>query len=157
MADVVGAAEHYGQFIELLRARIDELDITYATVGEMCGFTEGYINSIFCGSKVLSIYSLFTLSKALALDVYFHHDDDDLNTLQKRAEWVKNRRAGAKHRGERGGVVHFNNNLNFYRKIGRIGAKRKNSQAKNFREWGRKGAAKRWKKKPQQHEATNEQ
>lgn len=154
MTEIVGTAEHYGQFVNLLRARIDELDITYASVGEMCGFTERYINAIFCGTKVMSIYSLFTLSKALALDVYFHHDNDDLAKLQKRAEWIKVRRGGQRYRGVRGGIVHFNNNLSFYRKIGRKGGKAAHARALEKRaisEMKRKAARARW----QQQEATN--
>ena len=138
----VGVAEHYGEFIELLRERIDALDITYATVGEMCGFTEGYVNSIFCGSKVLSIYSLFTLSKALALDVHFHHDANELSSLQKRAEWVKKR---TQYRGEAGGIVHFNNNLNFYRKIGRLGATKRALLQKKRKQQTLKARLARWK------------
>ena len=156
MTAIIGAAEHYGQFVNLLRARIDELEITYTTVGEMCGFSERYINAVLCGTKTMSVFSLFTLSKALALDVYFHHDDDDLAKLQKRAEWVKLRRGGARYRGELGGVVHFNNNLNFYRKIGRKGAVKRALLQKKRRQQTLNARLARWKKKPQQQEATDE-
>jgi hypothetical protein len=118
MGEVIGSAEHYAQFVKLCRARIEFLAITYDTLDAICGFPARYTAKLLCEQKAMSIYSFFTLARALALLPQFAHDETQLAELQKRGDWIKMRRAGARFRGKGKGIVRFANHIDFYRQIG---------------------------------------
>ena len=143
----VGVAEHYAQFVQLCRARIEELGITFETVDNLCRFSDRYTAKLLCEGKTMSIEGFFTLCAALALIPTFEHSAEALAELQHRRDWIRVRRKGSRYRARRrGGAVRFVNHIDFYRQIGRKGAIARNSQARKLREWGRKGAAARWAK-----------
>jgi hypothetical protein len=144
MGEVIGSAEHYAQFVKLCRQRIADLNVTYDTLDAICGFPARYTAKLLCGSSTMSVYSFFTLARALALMPEFRHDDEQLAHLQRNGDWIKLRRAGARFRGKGGGAVRFQNHRDFYRQIGRKGAIRKNALSKFYRERAHKGAAARW-------------
>lgn len=122
-AEVVGVAEHYAQFVKLCRVRIEQLGITYDTLDAICGFPARYTATLLCGGKAMSIYSFFTIARALALLPSFQHDEAQLAHLQKNGEWVKLRRPGPRFRAKRSsGVKRFQVHVDFYRQIGRKGA-----------------------------------
>lgn len=116
MTAIVGTAEHYGQFLRLCRERIEELGVPYETIDRICGFPERYTSNLLTGGKAMSVYSFFTIAQALALDVCFVHDAEELAKLATRSNWVK-RRAKKKKRA----AIAFYNDADFYRKIGHLG------------------------------------
>jgi hypothetical protein len=88
---IVGTAEHYAQFVKLARDRIVELGITYATVDEICGFPDRYTAILLSGGKRMSVWSFFTLTRALALLPMFGHDAPQLERLKHRSSWTPRR------------------------------------------------------------------
>jgi hypothetical protein len=90
-AAVVGTAEHYAQFVQLCRARIIELNITYATVDEICGFPDRYTAILLSGGKRMSAWSFFVMARGLALMPQFAHDAIQLKKLRDRSNWVPRR------------------------------------------------------------------
>jgi hypothetical protein len=85
---VVGTAEHYAAFVQLCRQRIEQLNITYSTVDEICGFPDRYTAILLSGGKRMSVFSLFALARGLALLPMFGHDPDQLERLRQRSNWV---------------------------------------------------------------------
>lgn len=148
MTAIIGTADHYAQFVRLVRVRIKELRIPYATVDQICGFPDRYTNMLLCGNKTMSIYSFFTLARALALLPAFQHDGEKLASLEKRSAWIKvrsNRKTdGAKHKAK-----HQRFSEDCWRKWGRSGAikrsERTSRRAKAMRRViARKAALARW-------------
>jgi hypothetical protein len=90
----VGTVEHYGAFVRLCRARIDELGVTYETVDELAGFSARYTATIRSNSGSCSVYSLFTLARTLALLPVFQHDAAELERLRRRSAWIMMQRRG---------------------------------------------------------------
>ena len=88
---IIGAADHYAQFVELCRLRIAELNISYDTVDDICGFPLRYTGKLMNGSKAMSVYSMFALAKTLGLSPMFHHDAEGLQKLQARSDWITSR------------------------------------------------------------------
>jgi hypothetical protein len=121
--EIIGSAEHYAQFVKLCRARIEALGLTYDSVDALCGFSSRYTAKLLCECKVMSIYSFFTLARALALTPEFRHDGEQLAQLQRRGDWIAIRRTGERFRGKSSsGIIRFQNHIDFYRQIGRKGA-----------------------------------
>jgi hypothetical protein len=148
-APIVGVAEHYAQFLKLARARITELGVSYETVDEICGFPARYTSKLLCEQKTMSVFSFFTLARALALLPSFAHDETQLELLHRHPEWMKYRRTAARFRSRPGGAIKFNNYRDFYRQIGRKGARIRHARAlamREMREMKRKAAMARWSK-----------
>jgi hypothetical protein len=95
---IVGTADHYARFVELCRARIDFLQITYDTCDAICGFPQRYTATLLCQNKTMSVFSLFTLARALALLPVFQHDEAQLVQLRQRVDWITVRRNGSRWR-----------------------------------------------------------
>jgi hypothetical protein len=53
--------------VKLCRLRIEQLGISYETLDEICGFPTRYTSKPLAGAKTCSVYSLFTIARALAL------------------------------------------------------------------------------------------
>lgn len=141
----VGVAEHYAQFVKLCRLRIEQLGITYDTVDEICGFGTRYTAKLLCETKAMSVYSLFTIARALALLPTFQHDESQLEKLQGFSEWQTIRRKGMRYRPRlNSGAVRFVNYVDFYKQIGRKGAIRANALRMRRKEAARKAALARW-------------
>lgn len=146
-AAIVGTAEHYAQFLKLARARIGSLGISYDTVDEICGFPARYTAKLLCEDKTMSVFSFFTLARALCLLPSFAHDETQLAELQKHPQWLKYRRTATQFRGHPNGAIKFQNYRDFYRQIGRKGAKVRHARAaaiRELREMKRKAALARW-------------
>jgi hypothetical protein len=95
---VVGTADHYRKFVELCRARIEELNLTYESLDSLCGFPQRYAATLLCQNKTMSVYSLFVMARALALMPTFVNDAVQLAQLRQRADWIASRRKGSKWR-----------------------------------------------------------
>jgi hypothetical protein len=95
---IVGEADHYAQFVKLCRLRIEQLGITYDTVDSLAGFPSRYTATLLSGGKAMSVFSFFTLARALALMPMFGHDEAQLADLQRREDWIAFRRNGAHYR-----------------------------------------------------------
>jgi hypothetical protein len=102
--EVIGRADHYAEFVQLVRARIAALGVTHATVDEIAGFPAGYTSTLLCGTKNMSAFSLFTIARSLALAPAFFHDDAELQKLNARSNWIKGRRPGPRDRRRLGGL-----------------------------------------------------
>ena len=145
MSETVGIAEHYAQFVKLCRVRIEQLGVTYDTLDAICGFSQRYTAKIMANSnKAMSVYSFFTLARALALLPTFEHDETQLAQLKKNGDWITMRRAGARFRGKGGGAYRFQVHVDFYKQIGQKGGLRSSALRKFYRDRARKGAAVRW-------------
>lgn len=143
--EVVGFAEHYAQFVQLCRARAAALGITFGSLDVICGFPESYTAKLMCGDRAMSVYSFFTLARALALLPAFHDDQTQLAQLRSRDDWIPFRRNGAHYRGKRnGGVTRFQNHVDFYRQIGRKGAIAMHAKRRRRKASARHAALARW-------------
>jgi hypothetical protein len=98
MGDLVGTADHYSAFVKLARLRIEQLGLTFESVDALCGFPARYTGKLLAGDKSMSVYSLFTLARGLALLPAFHHDNAQQGALQRHSEWILSRRPGPKWR-----------------------------------------------------------
>jgi hypothetical protein len=95
---IIGSADHYAQFIQMARARIEALGITFSTVDAVAGFPERYTATLMSGGKACSVYSFFTLAAVLALTPMFAHNAGELERLKQHSEWIKLKRAGKFYR-----------------------------------------------------------
>jgi hypothetical protein len=102
-AAIVGTAEHYAAFVALCRQRIVELNITYATVDQICGFPDRYTAILLSGGRRMSVWSFFTLTRALALLPQFAHDPAQLERLRDRSSWTPRRTRPPAQRRHPGG------------------------------------------------------
>lgn len=100
MTELIGTADHYAAFVKLCRARIEQLGITYDTVDALAGFPARYCSTLMSGGKAMSVYSLFTMARVLALLPAFQHDQAQHELLSAREDWIKLRRKGARWRRE---------------------------------------------------------
>jgi hypothetical protein len=100
-AHIVGTADHYAKFVQLCRARIAELGLTFETVDELCSFPERYTSILLSGGKSMSVYSFFVMARALALLPQFAHDPAQHELLKAREEWIETRRKGPRWRSNR--------------------------------------------------------
>jgi hypothetical protein len=131
----VGTVEHYGAFVRLCRARIDELGVTYETVDELAGFSARYTATIRSNSGSCSVYSLFTLARTLALLPVFQHDAAELERLRRRSAWIKMQRRGPRYRSRKdSAVTKFTLHRDFYRQIGLRGAAVTNARRLELKE-----------------------
>lgn len=146
MPMIVGVAEHYAAFVKLARARVSELGVSYETVDEICGFPQRYTAKLLCEDKTMSVFSFFTLARALALLPSFAHDETQLEVLYRHPDWFKYRRTARRFRGHNG-ITRFNNYSDFYRQIGRKGAKRRAMLHKKRKAQTLKARMARWKAK----------
>jgi hypothetical protein len=93
MGDVIGIAEHYGQFVALCRLRVEQLNVTFETIDQICGFPARYAGKLLSPNgerpKTMSAFSLFTLARGLALMPTFVHDAKQLRLLQGHSAWRK--------------------------------------------------------------------
>jgi hypothetical protein len=140
---VAGTATHYGEFVKLCRARIADLEITFDTVDAICGFPSGYTGKLMCGDKAMSVYSFFTIARALALSPVFEADEAQLAMLRRRGDWIASRRNGVRSK-KGGGITRFQNHVDFYRQIGRKGGIARALLLKRRRAQTAKARAARW-------------
>ena len=145
-APIIGVAAHYREFIKLARARVAELGVSYDTVDEICGFPARYTAKLLCEDKTMSVFSFFTLARALALLPSFAHDETQLAVLHRHPEWLKYRRTAARFRSRPAGAIKFKNYRDFYRQIGRKGALAMHAKRIRRQEAARIAAAARWSK-----------
>ena len=82
---------------QLLRDRVAELGITYATVDQLAGFPDRYVSRLLCEppARNITIPTLITLLETLALK--FTSDDVTLGKLRRRRDWVRRRREGPQY------------------------------------------------------------
>lgn len=75
-------ARHYGEALDVIRARIVELDITYDTVDELAGLPLRYTSKCLCvpPKKHYSVFSLFSTWGALGLAM---HGAEDVELTQR--------------------------------------------------------------------------
>jgi hypothetical protein len=144
MGGLVGGADHYKEFIELARQRIEALGVPYTTVDNICGFPERYTAKIICGSKACSVFSLFILAKALALQPLFFHDADELLRLQSYRDWVPRRAKKRRPSLAEGTATRFINYRDFYQQIGRKGGLVRSALRKKRRAQTAAATAARW-------------
>jgi hypothetical protein len=143
--EVVGIAEHYAAFVKLCRARIEFLQITNDTVDALCNFPANYTAKLLCGEKTMSVYSLFTMARVLALMPAFQHDADQLAELKSREDWIVMRRKGPRFRRRLdSGGIKFINYLDFYKQIGRKGGIRRSMLLKKRKAQTLKARMARW-------------
>jgi hypothetical protein len=91
------------------------------------------------------VYAAFIrLARALALMPMFGHDEEQLVQLRQRGDWIAFRRPGAHYRPRLSGAVRFQNGVDFYRKIGRKGARVWNAERKRRKAAARHAALARW-------------
>ena len=95
---IVGTADHYAQFVQLYRARIQALGITYETIDRIANWPDRYLATLMCGNKAIGIHNFFVLCAALAITPTFAHNADELARLEQHSQWVKLERAGAFYR-----------------------------------------------------------
>jgi hypothetical protein len=96
--DINRTADHYRRFVEICRARIEELGLTFESVDALCGFPQRYAATLLCQNKTMSVFSLFTMARALALMPVFQHDEAQLVQLRQRVDWITSKRKGSKWR-----------------------------------------------------------
>jgi general stress protein YciG len=115
----------YSQLIELLRHRVEELGITLDTIDEVGGLAARYASKLLSNPPVKSMgaMSLFAVLGVLGLRLQLCSDSAAIERLSRREDWIAFRRKGARYRPRRGGVVRFQNDRDFYRQIGRKGAR----------------------------------
>jgi hypothetical protein len=101
VTEVVGTAEHYAEFVWLCRSRIEQLGITMETVDALCGFPARYTAILLCENRAMSVFSFFTMARALALLPVFQHDEAQFEHLHKREDWIATRRKGPRWRLKR--------------------------------------------------------
>ena len=106
MSALVGVAEHYAAFVKLCRLRIEQLGITYETVDAIAGFPARYTATLMSGGKAMSVYSMFTMARVLALMPAFHHDGEQHALLAAREDWIRLRRKGPRWRAKHGLAKH---------------------------------------------------
>jgi hypothetical protein len=141
---IVGEAAVYAAFVRLARARAAELNLTFESLDHLCNFPQRYTATLLSGGKTMSVYSFFTLARALALMPMFGHDEAQLAQLRQRGDWIATRRAGPRYRPRLGGVVRFANYPDFYRQIGKKGARVWNAERKRRKAAARHAALARW-------------
>lgn len=83
----------------LLRNRIVELGITYATVDHVAGFPQRYTAKLLCEPPVrrLTMQTLLTLLDTLALVPAFQSNDIALDKLRRRHDWIPRQRNGRQY------------------------------------------------------------
>ena len=88
------AVTHYSAFLQVIRDRIVELDITYRTVDALAGFTETYTSKLLAPSqpKRMSVDALFSIMGAVGLVPEFKHDEAAVTRLRAHRDWQKRRR-----------------------------------------------------------------
>jgi hypothetical protein len=96
--ETVGTAACYRQFIQLAQRRIAELGLTADSVDELCGFSDRYCATLLSGGKSMSVYSFFTIARALALLPTFAHDHLQLTNIKSRSGWHPFNRTGPRYR-----------------------------------------------------------
>jgi hypothetical protein len=144
VSEVVGTASHYAEALRLIRARIEALNLTFDSVDALAGFPLHYCATLLCEKKAMSVYSFFSMIGALGLRLEFAHDAAQLETLRGRQDWIEFKRKGARYRPRLGGVVRFANYPDFYRKIGRKGARARALLQKKRRAQTLKARMARW-------------
>jgi hypothetical protein len=82
------------------RARIAELDITYDSVDELAGFPARFTGKLLAEPPMrgLTVATMFALLGALALDPVIEPNNERLEKLRRRTEWMQTRRAGPQYR-----------------------------------------------------------
>jgi hypothetical protein len=88
---VVGIAHEYRDLIELIRARIAELRISFEQADAICGLPSGYVGKLVNDQRRLGIVSLGCVMCALGLAIAIV--EDDAQTLKIRPRLVLRRRA----------------------------------------------------------------
>jgi len=148
---LVGVAEHYAAFVKLCRLRIEQLGITNDSVDALCNFPANYTAKLLCGEKTMSVYSLFTMARVLALMPAFQHDADQLAELRSREDWIGLRRKGPRYRRRLdSGGIKFINYLDFYKQIGRKGGISRSLLQKKRKQQTLKARMARWGKDREQ-------
>jgi hypothetical protein len=88
------AVTHYSAFLQVIRERIVELDITYRTVDALAGFTETYTSKLLAPVplKRMSVDALFSIMGAVGLVPEFKHDGAAVARLRAQSDWQKRKR-----------------------------------------------------------------
>ena len=76
--------------VEVFRARIRELGITYETVDELAGLPQNYTSKIMCSMKMPGKIALEALCGALAIGFVPVVDEDQAARLKDR--WIPRKR-----------------------------------------------------------------
>jgi hypothetical protein len=74
------------------------LNLTFDSVDALAGFPSRYTATLLCGNKAMSVFSFFSLARALALLPVFENDEAQLAELRRRTDWITSRRVGPKWR-----------------------------------------------------------
>lgn len=119
------AVQDYDAMIELIRARLDQLQIAHKTVDHLVGWSDGYLGKVVGDARIkkLGFDGGFMLLQALALKIEIVEDPEMLAKMEHRYEQaivnkrVLNRhaplgedtinraiKAGAREMGRRGGL-----------------------------------------------------
>jgi general stress protein YciG len=135
----------YSQLIELLRHRVEELGITLDTIDEVGGLASRYASKLLSNPPVKSMgaMSLFAVIGVLGLRLQLCSDSAAIERLSRREDWIAVRRKGSRYR-PRHGVVRFQNDRDFYRQIGRKGARARALLQKKRRAQTLKARMARW-------------
>ena len=90
---------HRAELIRLVRRRIAELDVTYESIDNICGFPSRYTSKLLCDPPIrgMSADSMFALLGALGLAALVQSDDVRLAALRQHHEWRPRRRNGPQY------------------------------------------------------------
>jgi hypothetical protein len=142
---VIASFDQYSGFVDALRARVAELQVSGQTIDQIAGLPSGYTQKILGpkGVRKVGAKSLTDLCGALAIRLLMVEDKEALARIANRLE-----RRDAKM--VRGGTVHIELSRRFLRKIQRKGGKnsRKNMTPEEASELGRRAALVRWGSSP---------
>lgn len=84
---VLGEAKTYDDLIEVYRARIAELGVTYATVDDLSGLQSGYVGKILGDGRVKALGPLSMGLLNTTLAIKFVVVEDPVTLLQMAQKW----------------------------------------------------------------------
>jgi hypothetical protein len=92
--------ESYARLIDVLRARLCELNITLPVVDQVAGLPARYSSKLLAPwpCKSMGALSLFLVLQALGLRLLLVPDDEALARLRARSDWVEMVRRGPRFR-----------------------------------------------------------
>jgi hypothetical protein len=87
----------YPELLQVIRGRIRELGVPYATIDAIAGFSDRYTSKIMRGEKRLTMTTMFALLGTIALYPRMEADEARLSALRKRGDWIARRRTGPQY------------------------------------------------------------
>jgi hypothetical protein len=139
---IIAEFSEYGGFIDGLRARVAELDVSGQTLDSVAGLPVGYAQKLLGPRQVrrIGLQSMGDLLGALGLKAQLVEDPEAFARVAGRLNPRKQRQ------GLRNGVVQVTYTKRFFRKIGLIGGRlsRSKMSRKKASALGRKAALARW-------------